>query len=72
MVSGAPDEVEVLSAVVKAMTEVDNPNPHAQQAKALQPTVATANPALQSTNLLHDIDKATQVGVTCQPAPAQC
>ena len=37
----------------------------------LQPTMATANPALLGTNLLHEIDQAAQVSAGMPRAPAQ-
>ncbi len=38
------------------------PLTHAQAAKTLTPTMATSNPTLLSTNTLHEIDQAAQVG----------
>jgi len=57
---GHPDEGEVLSMIATAMTAADTPDPRQPVAKTLQPTCATTNPALLSTNLLHDLDRAAQ------------
>ena len=49
--------------VVKVMTEVEQRSAAAQRSSAvpLEPTCATSNPALSATNLLSELDHATQV-----------
>lgn len=60
--AGPEDAAAVLEAIVRAMAEdvTSAASINGQVAKELQPTVATSNPALLSTNTLHDIDQATQ------------
>jgi hypothetical protein len=51
----------VLGAVVAVITEA-GARPQQQVARALQPSCATTNAALQDTNMLHEMDTAAQVG----------
>ena len=59
--AGAPGTEQVLLSVVEAMTGEQVTNVASQRAKALQPNFATRNPGMLGTNVLHDIDTATQV-----------
>lgn len=68
--AGSPDFAapEVLQRVVAALTQAAGGSQGAAAAgasKELTPTMATNNPALLATNLLHEIDHATQVRLRC-------
>ncbi len=54
--------MSILTAVVAAITAapVARQQHRHQPGKELQPTVATSNPKLTSTNLLTELDQATQ------------
>ncbi|KAF8062921.1 KTI12 [Scenedesmus sp. PABB004] len=75
LLPGAPDEPAILAAVVEAATGAPPARPAAAPADGeagpqllhqgamageLRPTLATSNPALLGTNLLHELDRAVQ------------
>ena len=45
---------------MESITGSGQPQPGTVVAKQLQPTMATSNPALSTTNLLHELDAAAQ------------
>ena len=49
-----------MQAVVDSMTGSGPPQRGVAVAKQLQPTMATSNPVLSTTNLLHELDAAAQ------------
>ena len=49
-----------MQAVVESMTGHGAPRQGMAVAKQLQPTMATSNPVLSATNLLHELDTAAQ------------
>ncbi|CAG9467432.1 unnamed protein product [Pedinophyceae sp. YPF-701] len=57
---GADATERALQDVVAALTEQGNKNSTRALAKDLRPTMATSNVPLSSTNLLHELDRASQ------------
>lgn len=49
-----------VQGLVESLTGSGKPQQGAVMAKQLQPTMATSNPALSSTNLLHELDASAQ------------
>ena len=49
-----------MQAVVESMTGRGTPQQGVAVAKQLQPTMATSNPVLSATNLLHELDTSAQ------------
>lgn len=49
-----------VQGLVESVTGSGKPQQGAVVAKQLQPTMATSNPALSTTNLLHELDAAAQ------------
>ena len=49
-----------VQGLVQSLTGSGKPQQGAVMAKQLQPTMATSNPALSTTNLLHELDASAQ------------
>ena len=49
-----------MQGLVESLTGSGKPQQGAVMAKQLQPTMATSNPALSTTNLLHELDASAQ------------